>query len=81
MSPLMKVNDLDEIKVGRDGLVLSQGYSSGVFLPQVPVEWNWDKKQYLEELGRKAGLPKTAYKDKNTEIMRFTAQVFEEEKH
>ncbi len=78
MSPLIPVKSLDEIQVGRDGLVLKNGGYSGVFLPQVPVEQGWDKQTYLEELGHKAGLDSSAYKDKNTVLQRFTAQVFGE---
>jgi hypothetical protein len=79
MSPLIPVQSLDEIVVGRDGLVLRAGGSGGVFLPQVPVEWHWDKQQYLEELGHKAGLDSNAYKRKDAKLWRFTAQVFGEE--
>ncbi len=78
MTPLVKINSLDEIKVGRDGLYLINGGYGGVFLPQVPLEWNWDKTTYLEELGLKAGMSTNAYKDKNTVIYRFSAQVFGE---
>lgn len=78
MSPLKPVRSLDEILVGRDGLVLKKGFHSGVFLPQVPVEWNWDKTTYLEQLGLKAGLNRDAYKDPQTELLRFSAQVFGE---
>jgi AmmeMemoRadiSam system protein A len=79
MSPLMEVASPDEIMVGRDGLVLTNGRNSGVFLPQVPVEWHWDKQTYLEELGQKAGLDKGAYKRPGIQLKRFTAQVFGEE--
>ena len=78
MTPLVKVTDLHEITIGRDGLVLRHGFNSGVFLPQVPVEWNWDKTTYLEQLGRKAGLRQDAYQDPQTELWRFSAQVFGE---
>ncbi len=78
MSPLVKVNSLDDIVVGRDGLILRAGWNSGVFLPQVPVEWKWDKKEYLEQLGHKAGLDSNAYKRKDAELWKFTAQVFPE---
>ena len=78
MTPLVKINSIDEIVIGRDGLYLKNGYNSGVFLPQVPLEWGWDIKTYLEELCLKAGLPENTYNDKNTEIYRFSAQVFSE---
>lgn len=80
MSPLEPVKSLDEILVGRDGLVLKKGFHSGVFLPQVPVEWNWDKTTYLEQLGLKAGLSRNAYQDTQTELLKFSAQVFGEAK-
>ncbi len=79
MTPLVKIKSLDEIKIGRDGLFLLNGYHSGVFLPQVPLEWGWDLKTYLEELCGKAGLSPDKYLDKNTEIFRFSAQVFGED--
>jgi AmmeMemoRadiSam system protein B/AmmeMemoRadiSam system protein A len=79
MTPLEKVKNIDEIIIGRDGLVLRNGPYSGVFLPQVPVEWHWDLTTYLEQLGLKAGLNRQAYQDPRTELYRFSAQVFGEE--
>jgi AmmeMemoRadiSam system protein A len=78
MSPLVKVASLNEVVVGRDGLMIRAAGRSGVFLPQVPVEWRWNKQQYLEELGVKAGLGRDGYKRKDAEFWRFTAQVFKE---
>lgn len=79
MTPLEKVTGIDEIVIGRDGLVLRNGPYSGVFLPQVPVEWHWDLTTYLEQLGLKAGLDRQAYQDPRTALYRFSAQVFGEE--
>ncbi|MEW5691842.1 MAG: AmmeMemoRadiSam system protein B [Candidatus Hydrogenedentota bacterium] len=79
MTPLQKVSSIDEIKVGRDGLVLRKGRNQGVFLPQVPVDWKWDLYTYLDQLCRKAGLPAGEWKSKDTEIYKFQAQVFEED--
>jgi uncharacterized protein (TIGR00296 family) len=78
MSPLVKVASLDEIVVGRDGLVLVNGSNTGVFLPQVPGEQGWDKAQFLQQLGMKAGLDAGAYLRKDTDLYRFTAQIFDE---
>ena len=55
-------------------------YAEGVFLPQVPVEERWDRKTYLEELGRKAGLNRAAWEDEGTDIFAFSAVVFGERK-
>ena len=78
MTPFEKVNNLDEIKVGRDGLLIKKGFHSGLLLPQVPGEFGWDKKTYLENLCRKAGLYNDAYKEEDAVIYRFSADVFSE---
>jgi uncharacterized protein (TIGR00296 family) len=72
--------DVKDIRVGRDGLLMVQGRSEGIFLPQVPTEQGWDRKTYLEELGRKAGLPRQAWQDEATDIYAFSAIVFNERK-
>lgn len=69
---------LGKIKVGRDGLIIRNQYASGLLLPQVPVEWKWDVKAFLENTCGKAGLSPNAWKDKDTELFKFQGQVFEE---
>ena len=76
LSPLMKVDNLNEIKVGRDGLLIRLDMHSGLLLPQVATEYGWDSTTFLEQTCLKAGLPKSSYKDKRAEIYRFTADVF-----
>ena len=78
MTPFAEVNNLDEIKVGTDGLLLKKGFYTGLLLPQVPGEYGWDKKTFLEHLCLKAGLDTEAYKDKDTVIYIFSAEVFSE---
>lgn len=69
-----------EIVVGKHGLIVSQGFSSGLLLPQVAPEWNWNSLQFLEQCCLKAGLPKSAWKDSSCIVQHFEAQVFREEK-
>jgi AmmeMemoRadiSam system protein B/AmmeMemoRadiSam system protein A len=76
LSPLIRVDDPNEIKVGRDGLVIHSEGHSGLLLPQVATEHQWDRTTFLEQTCLKAGLPKQGYKDKGAEIYRFTAEVF-----
>ncbi len=71
---------LDLVKVGRDGLIASRGMFRGLLLPQVPVDWKWDTKEFLEHTCNKAGLPVDAWKDPETEFMSFQAEIFGEEK-
>lgn len=81
MSPLKKVENTNEIVMGKHGVYVKKGFNSGLFLPQVATETGWDKETFMAELCRgKAGLPANAWKDKNTEIYIFTADIFGEEK-
>lgn len=79
LTPLEKVDRPEEIHVGVHGLLIRKGRMSGLLLPQVPVEWNWDRETFLEHTCRKAGLPPNAWKEPDTEIFRFSADVFGEE--
>jgi AmmeMemoRadiSam system protein A len=76
LSPLVDVAPQD-IEVGRHGLLISRGGRRGLLLPQVAVEWNWDREQFLEETCLKAGLPADAWQH-GAKIQAFTAQVLKE---
>lgn len=81
LSPLEKVAGADKIILGKHGVIVRRGFRSGVFLPQVATQTNWSKEEFLGYLcAHKAGLPEDAWKDKNTELYVFTAEVFGEEK-
>ena len=80
LSPLRRVLDVKEIQVGQHGLLLKKGKHEGVLLPQVPVEFGWDRKTFLEQAAKKAGLPSNGWKDDDTDIFLFTALVFGEGK-
>jgi hypothetical protein len=77
LSPLKK-GTIEEIEVGKHGVYLIKGFYRGVLLPQVPVEYGWDKKTFLEHLCLKAGLHPNCYKEEDVEIYLFTAEVFKE---
>lgn len=78
----LEYSDSDEllnlVKVGRDGLIASRGMWRGLLLPQVPVEWKWDVKEFLQHTCNKAGLPRDAWKEPDTEFMAFQAEIFGE---
>ena len=80
MTPLTPVDDIEKIEVGKDGLVVERGFHRGLLLPQVAVEWSWDKYEFLENTCQKAGLPTNAYEKKDTKILSFRAQVFGEKR-
>ncbi len=82
LSPIRTITDVNEIEVGKDGLIISrwQGLRTmhGLLLPQVPVKWGWDRDRFLAQTCRKAGLPTDAWSKPGTKIQAFTAQVFGE---
>jgi len=80
LSPLHRVTDIKQIKVGQHGLVMLRGDREGLLLPQVPTEQGWDRKTFLEQTCLKAGLPENAWQDEGTDIFFFTALVFGEHK-
>ena len=68
---------VEEVEVGRHGLLISMAGHRGLLLPQVPTERNWDRVTFLEQTCRKAGLPPDAWQ-KGALIEAFTAEVFGE---
>ncbi len=78
LSPIETVENISDIKVGRDGLIISRGFNSGLLLPQVPTEQGWDLETFLINTCYKAGLPGSAWQQKGTKIEKFSAQVFGE---
>lgn len=76
LTPMRKIEDVGEIEVGIHGLYIEKGYDTGLLLPQVAVEYNWDKMTFLEHTCYKAGLTKNAWKSKDTHIYIFSADVF-----
>lgn len=75
LSPLRPARP-DEVEVGRHGVLVERGPSRGLLLPQVPVEYGWDRTTFLDHTCRKAGLERGCWKDPATEIQVFTAEVF-----
>ena len=70
---------LEKIKVGRDGLIIRHSFSSGLLLPQVPVEYGWDVEEFLQHTCEKAGLARDAWKNENVKIEKFEGIIFKEE--
>ncbi len=75
LTPPRTISAVDEIKIGKHGLIISRGFKTGVLLPQVPVEQGWSRDDFLKAICRKAGLPDMAWK-KGAALQVFSAQVF-----
>lgn len=75
LGPISRCFDPSQIIVGVHGLVVCRDNHQGLLLPQVPVEWEWDRQTFLEQACRKAALPPDAWRDPDTEIYWFEAVV------
>lgn len=78
LSPLQKIDDVEEIEVGKHGIYLEKGFHRGVLLPQVASEYGWDRETFLQQTCLKAGLPTNAWQADDTEVYIFSAQIFGE---
>jgi MEMO1 family protein len=76
LTPLKKIKDVNEIQVGRHGIYIKKGWYSGLLLPQVATEYGWDRLTFIEHTCQKAGLPPNAWKEMDTEIYIFSADIF-----
>lgn len=66
------------IRLGVDGVIISNAVTSGLFLPQVATEQGWDQETFVAEACLKAGLPPDAWLDGGTRVEVFQAEVFGE---
>jgi AmmeMemoRadiSam system protein A len=76
LSPLKQIKNVEEIQVGVHGLYIRQGPYRGLLLPQVATEYHWDRDTFLQQTCVKAGLPPMAWKDPETVISVFSADIF-----
>lgn len=77
LSELKRTDDPMSLRLGVDGIYIKRGMASGCFLPQVADETGWSKEQFLSYCcAHKAGLGADAWKDKQTEVYLFTADIF-----
>jgi len=75
LTPIREITDVNEIEVGRDGIIITKGYHRGLLLPQVATEYGWDRETFLEQTCNKAGLPGNSWKDNDTKIEIFSAEI------
>jgi len=76
LTPLKKIKDIDKIQIGKHGLYMKGGFYSGLLLPQVATDYGWDKETFLQQTCLKAGMESNCWKDKETEIYIFSADIF-----
>jgi AmmeMemoRadiSam system protein A len=77
LSPLKRTDNPLSLRLGVDGIYIKRGRASGCFLPQVATETGWSKEGFLSYCcAHKAGLAADAWRDPDTEVYLFTAEVF-----
>ncbi len=77
LSPLQRTDEPLSLRLGVDGIYIKKGRASGCFLPQVATETGWSKEEFLSYCcAHKAGLAADAWRDPETEVYLFTADVF-----
>lgn len=77
LSPMKRIHSADEIELGRHGIYIKKGWSSGTFLPQVATETGWTKEEFLGHCSRdKAGIGWDGWK--SAELYTYEALVFSE---
>lgn len=67
---------LEEIKIGKDGLIIEKGFSRGLLLPQVAPENNMDVKEFLAHTCMKAGISADSWLDDSCDVYKFQGQIF-----
>jgi AmmeMemoRadiSam system protein A len=77
LTPLKKTDDPLTLRLGIDGIYIVKGYKTGCLLPQVATETGWSAEEFLSYCSEhKAGLGPDAWKDGETEVYLFSADVF-----
>ncbi len=76
LTPMRRIKDVSEIEIGKHGLLIRKGFQTGILLPQVATEHNWNREEFLDWTCRKSGLPQKAWKQKDTQVYVFSADVF-----
>jgi AmmeMemoRadiSam system protein A len=78
LTPLKKINSIDELELGRHGIYMKKGSVSGTYLPQVAVNTGWSKTEFLEHCASdKAGLGRNGWKD--AELYTYEAIIIRED--
>lgn len=75
LTPMRRIQSLDEFEMHRHGIYIRKGYRSGTFLPQVADEVNWTKEEFVSHCAQdKAGIGWDGWRD--AELYVYEAIVF-----
>ena len=75
LTPMRRIQSLDEFELHRHGIYIKKGHRSGTFLPQVADEVNWTKEEFVGHCSQdKADLGWEGWRD--AELYVYEAIVF-----
>ena len=77
ISPITRAKP-EDVEIGKHGIMINKGFKGALFLPNVPVEKNWDLNTFLEALCHKASLPKGSWHDHDIEFDIFESETWNE---
>ncbi|MGA1978033.1 MAG: AmmeMemoRadiSam system protein B [Bacteroidales bacterium] len=79
LGPMKKINNINEIVLGKHGIYIKKDFRSGTMLPQVPIEYGWTLEEFLGYTSRdKAGIGWDGWK--TADIYIYEGKVLEENK-
>lgn len=76
LGPLVPIDGPDDLVLGRDGVLVRGSGHTGVLLPQVAAAWGFDRREFVEQVCRKAGLSRDAWQS-GARLFRFEAEIFD----
>ena len=76
LTPLREIDDPDIVEVGKHGLLIRHDNASGLLLPQVAVEYGWDREEFLAHTCHKAELAPDCWRRSGTKLYIFSADIF-----
>ena len=80
LTPMQKIQSIDEIEMGKHRIYIKKGYQTGTFLPQVAQETNWSKEEFIGRCARdKANIGWDGWKD--AELFVYEALKFSENEY
>jgi AmmeMemoRadiSam system protein A len=78
LSQPQRIQSFDHIEVGVHGLIIENGIHKGLLLPQVAAEHHWGREAFLDAVAQKAGLYPGAWRDPESVVSVFSAEVFDD---
>lgn len=77
LTPLKKIESLDEFELGKQGIYIKKGPASGTYLPQVAEQVNWTKEEFVSHCSKdKAGIGADGWK--TADLFTYEAIIFSE---